>query len=166
MGRCAGSITIETDDCQKTFEEPKARGVEFVSDVLEFPGARSRSSTTPTATGYRYERAGSPQSENGLAPRSRLALLRLSTSGSAGAPAPPHLLLLRSARLAICSEHPFGGESAHLGATAFSSRRPGSARSRRRDDAIARPKAPPLSEAPRNCGSPSLGPAGSDGATP
>src|SRR5438093_9046024 len=34
------------------------------------------------------------QSGNGLAPRSRLALLRLSTSGSAGA---PQLLLLRSA---------------------------------------------------------------------
>jgi predicted enzyme related to lactoylglutathione lyase len=31
------SITIETDDCRKTVEELKSRGVEFVSDVLEFP---------------------------------------------------------------------------------------------------------------------------------
>jgi predicted enzyme related to lactoylglutathione lyase len=38
MGRPLASITIETDDCRKTFEELKARGVEFVSDVLEFQG--------------------------------------------------------------------------------------------------------------------------------
>ena len=31
------SITIETDDVRKTFEELKSRGVEFVTDVLEFP---------------------------------------------------------------------------------------------------------------------------------
>ena len=37
MGRPPPSITIETDDCQKTVEELKSRGVEFVSDVLEFP---------------------------------------------------------------------------------------------------------------------------------
>ena len=37
MGRPPASITIETDDCRKTFEELKSRGVEFVSDVLEFP---------------------------------------------------------------------------------------------------------------------------------
>ena len=37
------SITIETDDCRKTVEELKSRGVEFVSDVLEFPSAISRS---------------------------------------------------------------------------------------------------------------------------
>jgi predicted enzyme related to lactoylglutathione lyase len=29
--------TIESDDCRKTGEELKSRGVEFVSDVLEFP---------------------------------------------------------------------------------------------------------------------------------
>ncbi len=37
MGRPPASITIESDDCRKTVEELKARGVEFVSDVLEFP---------------------------------------------------------------------------------------------------------------------------------
>jgi uncharacterized glyoxalase superfamily protein PhnB len=37
MGRPPASITIETDDVRKTFEELKSRGVEFVSDVLEFP---------------------------------------------------------------------------------------------------------------------------------
>jgi predicted enzyme related to lactoylglutathione lyase len=31
------SVTIETDDCRETFEELKSRGVEFVTDVLEFP---------------------------------------------------------------------------------------------------------------------------------
>ena len=37
MGRPPASITIETDDIRKTFEELKSRGVEFASDVLEFP---------------------------------------------------------------------------------------------------------------------------------
>ncbi len=37
MGRPPASVTIETDDVRKTFEELKSRGVEFVSDVLEFP---------------------------------------------------------------------------------------------------------------------------------
>jgi predicted enzyme related to lactoylglutathione lyase len=37
MGRPPASITIATDDCRKTVEELKGRGVEFVSDVLEFP---------------------------------------------------------------------------------------------------------------------------------
>ena len=37
MGRPPASITIETDDCRKTVDELKSRGVEFVSDVLEFP---------------------------------------------------------------------------------------------------------------------------------
>ena len=59
MGRPPASITIETDDCRKTVEELKSRGVEFVSDVLEFPWGTSHSSRTPTATGYRYERAAS-----------------------------------------------------------------------------------------------------------
>jgi catechol 2,3-dioxygenase-like lactoylglutathione lyase family enzyme len=63
MGRPPASITIETDDIRKTFEELKSRGAEFVSDVLESPGATSRSSRTPTATGSRSERAASPQSE-------------------------------------------------------------------------------------------------------
>jgi predicted enzyme related to lactoylglutathione lyase len=37
MGRLPASITIETDDIRETFDELKSRGVEFVSDVLEFP---------------------------------------------------------------------------------------------------------------------------------
>jgi predicted enzyme related to lactoylglutathione lyase len=37
MGRPPASITIETEDCRKRVEEFKSRGVEFVSDVLEFP---------------------------------------------------------------------------------------------------------------------------------
>jgi predicted enzyme related to lactoylglutathione lyase len=36
MGRPPASITIETGDIRKTVEDYKARGVEFVSDVLEF----------------------------------------------------------------------------------------------------------------------------------
>jgi predicted enzyme related to lactoylglutathione lyase len=38
MGRPPASITIETDDIRKTFEELRSRGVEFASDVLEFRG--------------------------------------------------------------------------------------------------------------------------------
>jgi len=37
MGRPPASITIETGDIRATFETLKSRGVEFVSDVLEFP---------------------------------------------------------------------------------------------------------------------------------
>jgi predicted enzyme related to lactoylglutathione lyase len=37
MGRLPASITIETDDLRATYEEMKSRGVEFVSDVIEFP---------------------------------------------------------------------------------------------------------------------------------
>ncbi len=37
MGRPPASITIETDDVRRTVEDLKSRGVEFVSDVLEFP---------------------------------------------------------------------------------------------------------------------------------
>jgi predicted enzyme related to lactoylglutathione lyase len=37
MGRPPASVTIETEDCRATVEQLKARGVEFVSDVLEFP---------------------------------------------------------------------------------------------------------------------------------
>jgi predicted enzyme related to lactoylglutathione lyase len=37
MGRPPASVTIETDDCRATAEELRSRGVEFVSDVLEFP---------------------------------------------------------------------------------------------------------------------------------
>ena len=38
QGGIPASVTIETDDIRKTFEELKSRGVEFVSDVLEFRG--------------------------------------------------------------------------------------------------------------------------------
>jgi predicted enzyme related to lactoylglutathione lyase len=37
QGRVPPSITIETEDCRKTFEELKSRGVQFETDVLEFP---------------------------------------------------------------------------------------------------------------------------------
>ena len=37
MGRPPASITIETDDSRKTVQELKSRGVEFETDVLEFP---------------------------------------------------------------------------------------------------------------------------------
>ena len=37
LGQPPPSITIETDDCRKTVEELESRGVEFSSDVLEFP---------------------------------------------------------------------------------------------------------------------------------
>ena len=36
-GRVPASYTIKTDDCRKAFEELKGRGVNFVTDVLEFP---------------------------------------------------------------------------------------------------------------------------------
>jgi predicted enzyme related to lactoylglutathione lyase len=36
MGRPPASVTIEADDVRKTVEELKSRGVEFVSDVIEF----------------------------------------------------------------------------------------------------------------------------------
>ena len=37
MGSPPPSVTIVTDDCRGTVEQLKERGVEFVSDVLEFP---------------------------------------------------------------------------------------------------------------------------------
>jgi predicted enzyme related to lactoylglutathione lyase len=37
MGRPPAAITIETADIRRTVEELKSRGVDFVSDVLEFP---------------------------------------------------------------------------------------------------------------------------------
>ena len=37
QGRIPASITIETEDCRKAFEELKSRGVEFETDVLEYP---------------------------------------------------------------------------------------------------------------------------------
>jgi predicted enzyme related to lactoylglutathione lyase len=60
MGRPPASITIETDDCRKTVEELKSRGVEFVSDVLEFPWGYVAQFQDPTATGCSSERAASP----------------------------------------------------------------------------------------------------------
>jgi uncharacterized glyoxalase superfamily protein PhnB len=37
QGRIPASVTIETEDCRKAYEELKARGVEFETDVLEQP---------------------------------------------------------------------------------------------------------------------------------
>jgi predicted enzyme related to lactoylglutathione lyase len=40
MGRPPASVTIETGDINTTFEEYRARGVRFETDVLEFPWGR------------------------------------------------------------------------------------------------------------------------------
>ena len=56
MGRPPASITIETDDCHKTAAELKSRGVEFLSDVVEFPWGYVAQFQDTTATGYRYGR--------------------------------------------------------------------------------------------------------------
>ena len=37
FGRIPASCTIETPDCRAAFEELKARGVEFETDVMEYP---------------------------------------------------------------------------------------------------------------------------------
>jgi predicted enzyme related to lactoylglutathione lyase len=37
QGRVPASVTIETDDCRKAYEELKSRGVQFETDVLEYP---------------------------------------------------------------------------------------------------------------------------------
>jgi predicted enzyme related to lactoylglutathione lyase len=37
QGRIPASVTIETEDCRKAYEELKSRGVEFETDVLEYP---------------------------------------------------------------------------------------------------------------------------------
>jgi predicted enzyme related to lactoylglutathione lyase len=47
MGRPPASVTIETDDIRTTFDEMKSRGVEFVSDVLQFPWGSVAQFTDP-----------------------------------------------------------------------------------------------------------------------
>jgi predicted enzyme related to lactoylglutathione lyase len=37
QGRVPASYTIETDDCRKAYEALKARGVNFETEVLEYP---------------------------------------------------------------------------------------------------------------------------------
>ena len=37
LGSPPPSVTFVTEDCRKTVDELKSRGVEFVTDVLEFP---------------------------------------------------------------------------------------------------------------------------------
>jgi predicted enzyme related to lactoylglutathione lyase len=37
QGRTPAAYTIETGDCRKAFEELKARGVKFETEVLEYP---------------------------------------------------------------------------------------------------------------------------------
>lgn len=37
QGRIPASVTIETGDCRKAYEELKSRGVEFETEVLEYP---------------------------------------------------------------------------------------------------------------------------------
>ena len=47
MGRPPASVTIATDDIRTTFDEMKSRGVDFVSDVLEFPWGSVAQFTDP-----------------------------------------------------------------------------------------------------------------------
>jgi predicted enzyme related to lactoylglutathione lyase len=37
QGRIPASVTIETEDCRKAYEELKSRGVEFETEVVEYP---------------------------------------------------------------------------------------------------------------------------------
>jgi predicted enzyme related to lactoylglutathione lyase len=37
QGRVPASVTIETEDCRKAYDELKSRGVEFETEVLEYP---------------------------------------------------------------------------------------------------------------------------------
>jgi uncharacterized glyoxalase superfamily protein PhnB len=37
LGRVPATYTIETEDCRTAFEELKSRGVNFETDVLEYP---------------------------------------------------------------------------------------------------------------------------------
>jgi predicted enzyme related to lactoylglutathione lyase len=39
LGRIPATYTIETEDCRQAYEELKARGVEFETEVLEYPWA-------------------------------------------------------------------------------------------------------------------------------
>jgi predicted enzyme related to lactoylglutathione lyase len=39
QGRIPATYTIETEDCRQAYEELKARGVEFETEVLEYPWA-------------------------------------------------------------------------------------------------------------------------------
>jgi predicted enzyme related to lactoylglutathione lyase len=60
MGRPPASITIETDDCRKTVKELKSRGVEFVSDVLDFPWGYVAQFQDPDGNRLQIQRGRSP----------------------------------------------------------------------------------------------------------
>jgi hypothetical protein len=63
FGRPPASVTIETDDCLKSHEELKSRGVEFVTEVLEFPWGYAAQFFGLTATDCRYARGASALGE-------------------------------------------------------------------------------------------------------
>jgi Glyoxalase/Bleomycin resistance protein/Dioxygenase superfamily len=71
MGRPPASITIETDDCRRTVEELKSRGVEFVSDVLDFPWGYVAQFQDPDGNRLQIREGRQLPSRSGSAPRSR-----------------------------------------------------------------------------------------------
>jgi predicted enzyme related to lactoylglutathione lyase len=67
QGRIPASITIETEDCRKAFEELKSRGVEFETDVLEYPWGYVALFEDPDGNRLQIrEGRRSPRAENGL----------------------------------------------------------------------------------------------------
>ena len=68
LGSPPPSVTFVTDDCRKTVEELKSRGVEFVTDVLEFPRGLRRAVPGP-------RRQPATAARGPLAPGRRTALV-------------------------------------------------------------------------------------------
>jgi hypothetical protein len=56
FGRPPASVTIETDDCLKTYEELKSRGVEFVTEVLELAWGYAAQSLDPDGNGLQIRK--------------------------------------------------------------------------------------------------------------
>jgi predicted enzyme related to lactoylglutathione lyase len=107
MGRPPASITIETDDCRRTVEELKSRGVEFVSDVLEFPWGYVAQFQDPDGNRLQIREGRQSPERKRLGASSRLALLRLSISVAPArrrtAPAPLAQRVARGLRCAPAS---------------------------------------------------------------
>ena len=61
MGRPPASVTIDTDDCRATVEELKSRGVEFVTDVIEFRGLHIAQFKDPDGNVLQLREAISPR---------------------------------------------------------------------------------------------------------
>jgi predicted enzyme related to lactoylglutathione lyase len=56
FGRPPASVTIETDDCLKTYEELESRGVEFVTEVLELVWGCAAQSLDPDGNGLQIRK--------------------------------------------------------------------------------------------------------------